>query len=68
MTTRNKVVIDNTLTLAKYSTGEHRIEDVGARQCSDWLHHTDVDAIKANPATMQDYNSENDLDECDLID
>lgn len=41
--------------LVHHVTGEHRIEHEESGQCSTWLPYIDIEEVKANPASMEDY-------------
>lgn len=68
MTTATRKVIaeHNGYELVAYQTGEKRIEHAASKTASDWLYHTDVDAIKESPDQMGswalDYNLDSDAE------
>lgn len=58
MTTETRKVIaeHNGYELVTYAPqGEKRIEHTASKTASDWLYYKDVEAISADPASMENY-------------
>jgi hypothetical protein len=51
--------------LVRYAPdGEGRIEHLESATCSGWLHHTDIDAIIADPASMDAWTLGEEISRC----
>lgn len=70
MTTATRKVIaeHNGYELVAYQTGEVRIEHATSKTASNWLHYAEVDEIKSDPASMENYaldlNIADEADQC----